>query len=38
MVDPLPMTTHRFEWDKLDRAFELMRTKEDGIVKPLITF
>jgi len=37
-VDPLPMTTHRFGFDELPTAFRLMQTKEDGIVKPLITF
>ncbi len=37
-VDPLPLTTHRFGFDELPTAFRLMQTKEDGIVKPLITF
>jgi len=37
-VDPLPMTTHRFGFDDVVRAFEMMDTKEDGIIKPLITF
>ncbi len=37
-VDPLPMTTHRFAFDQVDRAFRLMETKEDGIIKPLISF
>ena len=36
--DPTPMTTHRFPFDDVERAFEMMRDKEDGIIKPLITF
>jgi threonine dehydrogenase-like Zn-dependent dehydrogenase len=37
-VDPTPLTTHTFPFSDLVRAFELMRTKQDGIVKPLIVF
>jgi threonine dehydrogenase-like Zn-dependent dehydrogenase len=37
-VDPSPMTTHRFRFAELDRAMRLMKTKEDGIIKPLILF
>ena len=37
-VDPTPMTTHRFKFDEVDKAFHLMETKEDGIIKPLIIF
>jgi threonine dehydrogenase-like Zn-dependent dehydrogenase len=37
-VDPTPLTTHRFDFDEVERAFKLMRTKEEGILKPLITF
>ncbi|MFH1699464.1 MAG: NAD(P)-dependent alcohol dehydrogenase [Candidatus Zixiibacteriota bacterium] len=37
-VDPTPMTTHRFKFKEVDKAFQLMATKEDNIVKPLITF
>lgn len=37
-VDPTPMTTHTFSFDKLDKAFHMMGTKEDGIIKPLIEF
>ena len=37
-VDPLPMTTHRFGFDDVERAFEMMKTKEDGMIKPFITF
>lgn len=37
-VDPRPMTTHWFAFDQVDQAFRLMETKEDGIIKPLISF
>jgi len=37
-VDPTPMTTHHFAFDQIERAFEMMTTKEDGIIKPLIEF
>jgi isopropanol dehydrogenase (NADP+) len=37
-IDPTPMTTHTFAFADIGRAFEMMTTKEDGIVKPLITF
>jgi len=37
-VDPTPMTTHEFPFEETDEAFRLMDTKEDDIVKPLITF
>ena len=37
-VDPTLMTTHTFPFDRVDEAFRLMETKEDGIVKPLILF
>lgn len=37
-VDPTPMTTHEFSFDQIERAFELMETKEEGIIKPLIRF
>jgi threonine dehydrogenase-like Zn-dependent dehydrogenase len=37
-IDPTPMTTHTFSFDEIDTAFELMSTKADGIIKPLITF
>lgn len=36
--DPTLMTTHRFGFDQVERAFHMMRTKEDNIIKPLITF
>jgi len=37
-VDPTPMTTHEFGFDQIERAFEMMASKEDGIIKPLIRF
>jgi threonine dehydrogenase-like Zn-dependent dehydrogenase len=37
-VDPTPMTTHRFPFARIDRAFEMMKTKADHIIKPLIAF
>ncbi len=37
-VDPTPLTTHTFPFEQVDKAFHLMATKEDGIIKPLITF
>jgi threonine dehydrogenase-like Zn-dependent dehydrogenase len=37
-VDPTPMTTHRFGIGDAEHAFEMMSGKQDGIIKPLITF
>lgn len=37
-VDPTPMTTHRFGFSEIEKAFHLMATKGDGIIKPLIVF
>jgi isopropanol dehydrogenase (NADP+) len=37
-VDPTPMTTHTFDFGELDRAFEIMDKKLDGVLKPLIVF
>jgi len=37
-VDPSPMTTHRFGFADIEKAFRMMKTKEGGIIKPLITF
>ena len=37
-VDPTPMTTHRFPFAEVERAFHMMETKEDNIIKPLITY
>ncbi len=32
------MTTHRFGFSDIEKAFGMMKTKEGGIIKPLITF
>jgi hypothetical protein len=32
------MTTHTFEFRELDKAFETMDKKLDGVMKPLIVF
>ena len=37
-VDPTPLTTHRFRFDQIETAFQMMTTKADGIIKPLILF
>jgi len=37
-VDPTLMTTHTFEFNALDKAFEVMDKKLDGVMKPLIVF
>jgi threonine dehydrogenase-like Zn-dependent dehydrogenase len=37
-IDPTPMTTHRFPFSEIENAFHLMKTKADGIIKPLILF
>lgn len=37
-VDPSPMTTHEFTFDEVEKAFDLMSRKADGIIKPLIRF
>ncbi len=37
-VDPTLMTSHRFAFREIEYAFDLMKTKEDNIIKPLIIF
>lgn len=37
-VDPTPMTTHRFNFSEIEEAFRLMTTKEDNVIKPLVTY
>jgi threonine dehydrogenase-like Zn-dependent dehydrogenase len=37
-VDPSAMTTHRFAFSEVEKAFGIMDRKEDGIIKPLIQF
>lgn len=35
-VDPTKLTTHHFKFDELEKAFWMMDTKEDNIIKPVI--
>lgn len=36
--DPSPLVTHTFDgWDRLDEAIELMRTRADNVIKPVVT-
>jgi isopropanol dehydrogenase (NADP+) len=37
-VDLLPMATHRFSFEKIEKAFHMIDKKEDGMIKPLIAF
>ncbi|GCE22155.1 hypothetical protein KDK_59550 [Dictyobacter kobayashii] len=37
-VDPTLMTTHTFRFDEMEKAFEVMDKKLDGVLKPLIVF
>jgi threonine dehydrogenase-like Zn-dependent dehydrogenase len=37
-IDPSRMTTHRFPFAEVEKAFHLMTSKGDGIIKPLILF
>ncbi|MGH7985225.1 MAG: zinc-binding dehydrogenase, partial [Candidatus Binataceae bacterium] len=37
-IDPTKMTTHKFNFEELPKAFEMMDKKLDGIIKPLIIF
>ena len=37
-VEPLALTTHRFPFTAIEKAFRMMQTKEDGMIKPLISF
>ncbi|HLN46935.1 MAG TPA: NAD(P)-dependent alcohol dehydrogenase [Magnetospirillaceae bacterium] len=37
-IDPTRMTTHRFAFAEMDKAFEIMDKKLDGVIKPLIAF
>lgn len=37
-IDPTPMTTHRVAFEDLEPAFWKMKTKDDGMIKPLIVF
>ncbi len=37
-VDPTQMATHEFAFENIGKAFELMESKADDIIKPLIDF
>ncbi|HVN29666.1 MAG TPA: NAD(P)-dependent alcohol dehydrogenase [Candidatus Binataceae bacterium] len=37
-IDPTRMTTHRFNFSEIEKAFQMMDKKQDGIIKPLISF
>ena len=37
-VDPTHLTTHEFDFEHVDEAFDLMESKEDGVIKPLVRF
>lgn len=37
-VDPTKMTTHEFDFEDIETAFDMMDEKEDDIIKPLIHF
>lgn len=37
-VDPTHMTTHRFRFDEMERAFEVSDKKLEDAIKVLITF
>lgn len=37
-VDPTRLTTHTFPFAELEKAFEIMDKKLDGVLKPLIVF
>jgi len=37
-LDPTKMTTHTLPFDEIDRGFEIMEEKLEGVIKPLITF
>ncbi len=36
--DPLSLTTHRFPFQDIEKVFKMMQFKEDGMIKPLISF
>lgn len=37
-VDPTKMTTHTFTFDQMEKAFDVMDRKADGVIKPLLKF
>ena len=37
-VDPTKMSTHHFQFEEVAKGLEMMETKEDGCIKPVIHF
>lgn len=37
-IDPTPLTTHRLPFADVERAFQMMASKSDGVIKPLVLF
>lgn len=37
-IDPTLLTTHTFKFADIEKGFHIMANKEDGVIKPLITF
>ena len=37
-VDPTKLTTHHFKFSEIEKALDMMTTKSDGIIKPVIHF
>jgi threonine dehydrogenase-like Zn-dependent dehydrogenase len=35
-VDVLPLITHRFDFERVREAFELARTRRDGVIKAIV--
>jgi threonine dehydrogenase-like Zn-dependent dehydrogenase len=37
-IDPTKLSTHHFRFAEVEKALEMMTTKADGILKPVIHF
>lgn len=37
-IDPSKLTTHKFSFDEAEKAFDLMYTKKDNVIKPIVLF
>ena len=37
-VDPTRLATHRFHFSEIGKALDMMTTKADGIIRPVIRF
>jgi isopropanol dehydrogenase (NADP+) len=37
-VDPTPLTSHRLPFGEVEKGFQMMAKKQDGVLKPLILF